>query len=133
MIMDLRNTPPKRRTNHKTETDYHKYKDDLREDFNYRCGYCDEPKLMLYNGLAFVNSDERKLMILKRIIESKIFWRYIQENAKPYASGYYSLSGVDIKHFGLPVLSKEQEDELLSFEEQDKVNNWLEKIYGLYD
>ena len=42
MIMDFRNKTPKRRANHKTETDYHKYKDDLRKDFNYRCGYCDD-------------------------------------------------------------------------------------------
>lgn len=84
---------------------------------------------MLYNGLAFVNSDKRKLMILKRIIESKLFWRYIQKNAKPYASGYYSLSGVDIKHFGIPILSLEEENELLAINDKTMIESWLKDHY----
>ena len=62
-----------------------------------RCTICDDSKLLLYNGLAFVNDDDRKLRILKSVIESELFWHYIKANGKPYASGYYSLSGVDIK------------------------------------
>ena len=94
-----------------------------------RCVVYDDSKLMLYNGLAFVNSDKRKLMILKRIIESKLFWRYIQKNAKPYASGYYSLSGVDIKHFGIPILSLEEENELLAINDKTMIESWLKNHY----
>lgn len=96
-----------------------------------RCTIVDDPDLMLYNGLAFVNSDIRRLEILKRIIESKLFWRYVVANAKPYASGYYSLSGVDIKHFGIPVFSLTEENELLSLNNKDEIEQWLINKYGL--
>ena len=32
---------PKRRDNIEIKSDYHDYKDDLKQDFNNRCGYCD--------------------------------------------------------------------------------------------
>lgn len=96
-----------------------------------RCVICDAPDLMLYNGLAFVNTDERKLRILKYIIESNLFWMYIQTNAKPYASGYYSLSGVDIKHFGIPEFTPEEENELLAMDERKEIERWLRVRYGL--
>ena len=96
-----------------------------------RCVICDAPDLMLYNGLAFVNSDERKLRILKSVIESNLFWMYIQTNAKPYASGYYSLSGVDIKHFGIPEFTTEEENELLAMDERKEIERWLRVRYGM--
>lgn len=98
-----------------------------------RCILVDDPDLMLYNGLAFVNSDIRKLEVLKRVIESKLFWRYVVANAKPYASGYYSLSGVDINHFGIPVFSLADENELLSIGNKDEIEHWLIAKYGLAD
>lgn len=94
-----------------------------------RCVISEEPDLMLYNGLAFVNDKLRKLRILKAIIESDLFWNYIQHNAKPYASGYYSLSGVDIKHFGIPVLTMDEEDELLAMNDKKQIECWLRNKY----
>lgn len=38
----LRETIPQRRPNPKTVARYGSYKDDLRNDFNRRCGYCDD-------------------------------------------------------------------------------------------
>lgn len=96
-----------------------------------KCAIVDDPDLMLYNGLAFINTSLRKLEILKRIIESNLFWRYVVANAKPYASGYYSLSGVDIKHFGIPVFTIDEEDELLAFEKRDEIELWLHGKYGI--
>ena len=96
-----------------------------------RCIICDAPDLMLYNGMAFVNSDERKLKIMKAVIESELFWSYIQSNAKPYSSGYYSLSGVDIRHFGIPEFSEEEEKELLAMDDQNKLEKWLRERYGI--
>lgn len=96
-----------------------------------RCVICDDPDLMLYNGLAFINSDIKKLRILKSIIESQLFWDYVQANGKPYASGFYSLSGVDIKHFGIPSFSEEEEAELLSIKDRNARELWLRQKYGL--
>lgn len=93
------------------------------------CVVRDDADLMLYNGLAFVSNDLRRLQILKIIIESELFWEYIRTNGKPYASGYYSLSGVDIKHFGIPTFSVQEEDELLSLHDKFEIEKWLRKFY----
>lgn len=63
------------------------------------CVIIDDADLMLYNGVAFVSDSLEKLQVLKSVMDSDVFWQYIVKNAKPYASGYYSLSGVDIKNF----------------------------------
>ena len=42
MVMEFRTKTPKRRENPLTVTDYHKHKGNLQEDFNHRCGYCDD-------------------------------------------------------------------------------------------
>ena len=97
-----------------------------------QCAICDAPDLLLYNGLAFINTEERKLLILKAIIESDLFWNYIQENGKPYSSGYYSLSGVDIKHFGIPEFSQEEENELLNMNDRNEIEVWLREHYNAY-
>lgn len=96
------------------------------------CVIHDDPELLLYNGLAFVSSDERRLRILKAIIESELFWEYIQANGKPYASGYYSLSGVDIKHFGIPQFTNEEENELLAIDDKTSQEKWLKQYYSIY-
>lgn len=98
-----------------------------------QCAICDAPDLLFYNGLAFINKDERKLLILKAIIESNMFWKYIQTNAKPYSSGYYSLTGVDIKHFGIPEFTQEEEEELLGMDDKTEIDRWLRRRYGLAD
>lgn len=95
-----------------------------------RCVIIDDPNLMIYNGLVFVNTDSRKLEILKRVIESNLFWKYVVTNAKPYASGYYSLSGVDIKHFGIPALSVNEENELLALNNRLEIELWLRNKYN---
>lgn len=97
-----------------------------------RCVIHDDTELLLYNGLAFVSSDERRLRILKAIIESELFWEYIQANGKPYASGYYSLSGVDIKHFGIPQFTNEEENELLAIDDKASQEKWLRQHYEVY-
>lgn len=94
-----------------------------------QCAICDDPDLLLYNGLAFINTEVRKLLILKAIIESDLFWNYIQANGKPYSSGYYSLSGVDIKHFGIPEFTPEEEDELLALNDRVEIERWLRGHY----
>lgn len=94
-----------------------------------KCIIRDDMDLMLYNGLAFVNDDIKRLRILKAIIESDLFWEYIRANGKPYASGYYSLSGVDIKHFGIPCFCAEEEEELLNLHDKVTVDKWLRKFY----
>lgn len=68
------------------------------------CVLRNDADLMLYNGVAFVSDNLEKLQVLKNVLDSDAFWSYIVKNAKPYSTGYYSLSGVDIKNFGIPII-----------------------------
>ena len=40
MANRLRKQTPKRRTDVPTRTDYRKYREELRADFDWHCGYC---------------------------------------------------------------------------------------------
>lgn len=96
-----------------------------------RCALVNAPNLLLYNGMAFVGEDERKMRILQKIFESNIFWNYIVANSKPYSSGYYSLNGSNIKNFGIPIFTEKEVEELLSIQNKDDINNWLVRYYSL--
>lgn len=94
-----------------------------------RCALVEDEDLLLYNGVAFVSDDERRLQVLKRIIESRLFWNYIQKNGKPYASGYYSLTGIDVKNYGVPEFNEEEEDALIAMDDKDEIEEFLERYY----
>lgn len=94
-----------------------------------RCILCVNSKYLLYNGFSFVSDDEETLQVLKRILESDIFWNYVQANCKPYTLGYYSVNGIGIKHFGIPCFSKEEKKALVSMNEQCVINKWLRRFY----
>lgn len=94
-----------------------------------RCILADDENLLLYNGVAFVSDEERRLLVLKRILESRIFWSYIQSNGKPYASRYYSLSGIDIKRFCVPEFTEAEEDDLIAIDDKDEIEEFLSRFY----
>ena len=94
-----------------------------------RCVLRDAPELLLYNGIAFVDDSKEKLQIVQKVIESNVFWRYITKNGKPYSSGYYSLSGVDIKNFGVPNFTEEEKLHLFSLRTREEIDKWLIRFY----
>lgn len=93
------------------------------------CELVDDAKLLLYNGMAFVSDEESTLLVLKKVMESELFWQYIMRNSKPYTSGYYSLNGVNIKNFGIPNFTSEQQTDLLAMTDKKEINNWLIQFY----
>ena len=48
-----------------------------------RCVIKDDVDLLLYNGHSFVSDNLNKLLLLRVILESDIFWEYVVRNAKP--------------------------------------------------
>lgn len=93
------------------------------------CILNEDKNLFLYNGLCFICEKKHKLAMLQRILESKIFWTYLSKNSKPYSSGYLSLNGSNIKHFGIPNFTEEQQMELLSLRTKSEIDNWLLSFY----
>jgi len=67
-----------------------------------QCVVNDDPMLLLYNGISFVDNDIEKIKTLKWVLESESFWTYVIANAKPYSSGYYSITGQNILSYVIP-------------------------------
>ena len=87
--------------------------------------------LLFYNGLAVVGSSEAEMRIIKKIMESNIFWYYIKTTSKPYSSDYYSLNGNYIKNFGVCELTDKEKIFLISETDQKILNDFFEDKYEL--
>lgn len=87
--------------------------------------------LLFYNGLAVVGSSETEMKIIKKIMESNIFWYYIKTTSKPYSSDYYSLNGNYIKNFGVCELTDKEKRFLIEENDQSILNKFFEDKYEL--
>lgn len=87
--------------------------------------------LLFYNGLAVVGSSETEMKILKKILESSVFWYYIRSSSKPYSSDYYSLNGNYLKNFGICLLTDAEKNFLIEENDQTKLNEFFEDKYEL--
>ena len=85
--------------------------------------------LLFYNGLAVVGSSETEMEIIKKIMESSIFWYYIKTTSKPYSSDYYSLNGNYIKNFGICELTEKEKKFLIEETDQNVLNEFFEDKY----
>lgn len=90
-----------------------------------------DKRLYFYNGQAFFGESVKELEILKRILETRLFWFYIASTSKPYSSNYYSLNGTYIKNFGICDLSEEEKEFILSEDDKSKLDVFFEKKYGV--
>lgn len=81
--------------------------------------------LLFYNGLAVVGSSETEMSIIKKVMESSVFWYYIKTTSKPYSSDYYSLNGNYIKNFGVCKLSQNEKVFLLSEYDKSILNEFF--------
>lgn len=87
---------------------------------------CEDKDLLFYNGIAVISHSPKELLILKRILESETFFKYVQLTAKDYSSGYLSLSRNYIKNFGVIQLSEEQMEKVLL----EKDSSYIDKLYS---
>ncbi|MFW2477102.1 MAG: HsdM family class I SAM-dependent methyltransferase [Sediminibacterium sp.] len=84
---------------------------------------CKDPELLFYNGIAVINDSLQKLIELKSLLESDIFFNYIKSTTKDYSSGYISLSRNYLKNFGILELTTE-ERKLLKAKHADHNQFW---------
>ncbi|MFF5384325.1 HsdM family class I SAM-dependent methyltransferase [Pedobacter suwonensis] len=89
---------------------------------------CLERDLLFYNGIALVSDDLQKLKVIKKILESDLFYRYIKNTTKDYASGYISMSRNYLKNFGIPALTPEEEFNFLNGPDSEQL---LMQYYNL--
>jgi type I restriction-modification system DNA methylase subunit len=93
--------------------------------------YSDQEDLLFYAGYAVYFDSERELKILKRILESKVFWYYIKKTSKPYSGNFFALAKNYVKDFGICNLTETEENYLLSTESLEERNRFLTVKYRL--
>lgn len=93
--------------------------------------YTDNEDMLIYCGYAIFGENEEELLVLKRILESSVFDYYMRHTAKPYATGYYSYAKNYVKGFGIPMLSEKQRVGLLSLQDEERINRYVERLYGI--
>ncbi len=66
----------------------------------FKTFYNNNENLYFYNGMCAYAS-KKELMKLQKIMESDELWKYIENKAKHYSSGYYGLGRNYLKDFGV--------------------------------
>ncbi|MCF6182733.1 DNA methyltransferase [Lutibacter sp.] len=93
--------------------------------------YTSDSDLLFYNGYAILSNSIEELIVLQKILMSKIFWFYIVNTSKPYAGNYFSVAKNYIKNFGVCDLTNDEKVELLSLNNINEIDNFLLKVYNL--
>lgn len=93
--------------------------------------YTDQDDLLLYAGYAVYFDSERELKVLKRILESKVFWYYIKKTSKPYSGNYFALAKNYVKDFGICNLNENEKNYLLTTDSSEDRNDFLFKKYNI--
>lgn len=85
--------------------------------------------LLFYNGQAIIGHSAEEMQLVKKVLESRLFWYYIKTTSKPYSSQYYSLDSIYIKNFGIPNFTEDNIHFLLDEPNQDVIDAFLEDYY----
>ena len=85
--------------------------------------------LFFYNGIAVIGENKRELLVLKKLMSSRLFWYYLKQTSKPYTSGYISMSKNYIKDFGVYNFTSEETQFILSQTDQNVLNTFFEEKY----
>lgn len=90
-----------------------------------------DENVLFYCGYAIFCDDIKELMVLKKIVQSNVFWYYVIHTSKPYSKGYMSFAKNYIKDFGIPILTEQQKDSILSIADGVELNNYIQELYGV--
>jgi methylase of polypeptide subunit release factors len=90
-----------------------------------------DENLLFYNGQAIIGHSKQEMILIKKIMESRLFWYYIKTTSKPYASDYYSLNGNYIKNFGICNLDDRELEFVLNENDRNTLDTFFEKKYDI--
>jgi adenine-specific DNA-methyltransferase len=95
------------------------------------CVLNSDEELLFYNGLAVLGNTQKELSVLKKIMQSRLFWYYITNSSKPYNSNYFSLSRNYIKNFGIYTFTNDDIEYILREKNVEKLDVFFEDKYGI--
>ena len=88
-----------------------------------------DENLYFYNGMAAYGNIQ-DLLVLKKILQSSLFWEYIEHSAKPYTSGYFGIGKNTLKNFGIYQFTQKEKEFFLNAD-RDTADYFLLQKYGL--
>lgn len=91
----------------------------------------DDKDMLFYNGQAVVGHSVEEMLVIKKIMESSIFWYYIKTTSKPYSSNYFSLNGNYIRNFGICDLNDAEKAFILQEDNRAALDEFFEAKYDL--
>lgn len=93
--------------------------------------FADDKDLLFYNGYAVISDSQEDLLILQKILMSKVFWAYIKHTSKPYSGNYFSLAKNYVKNFGICNLSNEERSILKKMIDKNEIDDFLFRKYNI--
>lgn len=93
--------------------------------------FTDDQNLLFYNGYAIISDSIEDLLILQKILMSKIFWFYIKHTSKPYSGDFFSLAKNYVKNFGVCSLSENDRHILSEISSKTEIDNFLFEKYDI--
>jgi methylase of polypeptide subunit release factors len=93
--------------------------------------YTEEKDLLFYNGYAVISDSNEDLLILQKILKSRIFWFYIKHTSKPYSGDYFSLAKNYVKNFGVCSLSEQERLNLSKMNNEEEIDAFLLEKYDI--
>lgn len=91
----------------------------------------DDKDMLFYNGQAVVGHTAEEMLVIKKIMESSIFWYYIKTTSKPYSSSYFSLNGNYIRNFGICPLNEVEKAFIIQEDNQAALDEFFEAKYDV--
>ena len=89
-----------------------------------------ETELLFYNGYCMVDKSITKLQYLQKLLNTRLFWHFVQVTSKPYGGRFYALAKNYVKTFGVIHMSEEQERAFIGMSQED-ANIFVEELYGV--
>jgi len=93
--------------------------------------YTNNADLLFYAGYAIFSENDKELFLLKKILQSKVFWYYIENTSKPYAGNFFALAKNYVKDFSICKLNEKDEKFLLETDNKIEIDNFLSSKYEL--
>ena len=93
--------------------------------------FTDDRDLLFYNGYAVLSDSSEELLILQKILMSKIFWFYIKHTSKPYSGDFFSLAKNYVKNFGICSLSEQDRLALKEMDSAEDIDKFLLNKYEI--
>jgi len=89
----------------------------------------EDEDLLFYNGQAIHVDKMEERIVLKKLLESDVFWYYIKNISRPYSGGFYSFSKGYIKNFGVVDLSDQEKEFVVNCSDSHVLNNFFNNKY----